>query len=341
MNIKNIKVIIPAAAVVVLAVGYFGLSNYASSQAEQRLTSFVEENDLSDSISWKSVSSSPFGGTVTISKVKVENEQFMPVELLVNKIVIKNFSDDADNNSANILLSKIQPIDNDSEFGQYYHDKIFGMVKAVNEGEYIAPYDIDLNWHYLAKKKKLTFGIKASVPNVADAEFEAEFENVTDIASLSQAKYIHPAFSMIPDMSSGRDRYDRKAAQKFEKTKVKYLAVKFKDQGYLERLNVLEQRYNLPVSPLKGDAEKQRKELVKDQYKAVVIDCEKNMSQIYNGYEKACSALVGTWFSQEKGFRLVVDPKKPVSLSVLDKLGSNERNNKKIIDDFNMSVKSL
>ncbi|ART79654.1 hypothetical protein [Oceanisphaera avium] len=339
-NSKNIKVIVPA-TLAVIVISYLGLSSYASTQAEERLTTFITENNLEDSISWKSVSASPLGATVTINKVKVENENLLPVELLINKVVIKDFNDDNHNNSANILLSKIQPIDDENEFGQYYHNEIFGMVKAVNEGKAITPYDLQLHWHYLAKDKSLKFGVKANAPDITDAEFEAEFENVADIASLSQAKYMHPTFSMIPDMSSGRDRYDTQAAQNFERVKVKYLAVKFKDQGYLERINTLEGRYNLPVLPSKGDVEKQRKTLAIERSKVAIVDCEKNISEIYNDYKKACSALIGTWFSQEKGFHIVADPKNPVSLSVFDKLGSNNRSDKKIINDFNISIKTL
>ena len=339
-DIKNIKVMIPA-AVAVLVIGYLGLSSYASGQAEDRLTAFVSENNLEDTISWKSVSASPFGGTVTVNKVKVENENLLPVELLINKVVIKDFKNDSKDNSANILFSKIQPIDDENEFGQYYHNEIFGMVKAVNEGKEIAPYDLHLNWHYQAKNKSLKLGIKASAPNVVESEFEADLENVADLSSLSQARYLHPAFNMIPDISGGQDRYDHRAEQRFEKTKVKYLAMQFKDQGYLARLNTLEQRYNLPVSPLKGDADKQRKELVKAQYQAMVSECESNFSDVYDGYKKACAALAATWFSTEKGFRIVVDPKQPVSLSALEDLNASEKKAKKVITDLNISVKNL
>lgn len=340
-NIKNIQYIIPAAAVAVLAIGYFGLSSYASSQAEQRLTAFISDNNLEDAVSWKSVSSSPFGGTVTINKVQVENEMLLPVELLINKVVIKDFNNDSNNNSANILLSKIQPIDDENEFGQYYHNEIFGMVKAVNEGKAIAPYDLQVHWHYLAKNKSLKFGVKASAPNVAETEFEGELENIVDLASLSQARYLHPAFSMIPDVSGGQARYDHRAEQRFEKTKVKYLAMQFKDQGYLARLNTLEQRYNLAISPVKGDADKQRKELVKAQYKAMVSECESNLSEVYSGYQTACTALVGSWLSTEKGFRIVADPKQPVSLSALEDIERNQKKAKKVITDLNISVKTL
>ncbi|MDC6657727.1 hypothetical protein OEZ74_25990, partial [Leclercia adecarboxylata] len=71
--------------------GYFGLSAYSSSQAEKLIEDWVYEHELEDTLRWKSVSSSPFGGRVTISELQVEAGGREP-SLQVAEVIISDRS---------------------------------------------------------------------------------------------------------------------------------------------------------------------------------------------------------------------------------------------------------
>ena len=333
----NVKVIAPIAVVGVLAVGYFAMSSYASSKAEQQLTDYMYDNQLEDSISWKSVSSSPLGGTVTLKKVRIENDDVFPVELIAERVVIKDYQQTNKVNSMNVQFYQVAPIDDESDFSEFYYQDLFGSVSALSEQGKVAPYDLNIYWNYNIDKQQARVGFAMDIPNAGKGEFAAEFNEVMHLASLYQLSYLHPSFRILPNLpiessASMRD---------LERIELVSLAMGYEDKSYLARLNALEQRYNLPISPLKGDAKQQRQQAVTEDYRSQLRSCEEDFLPVYKQAKKACQAVLGTWYAQEKGLRFTLSPDKPLRLGELGRLDGGERAVKGLIERANPSFTVL
>lgn len=149
-------------------------------------------------MSWKSVSSSPFGGTVTIKGLTVESKEFIPVELSIEKLVIKNYKDDDDRFSADLYFHEIQPTYPDSDFAKAYNQEIFGSLLYASGQTQVAPYDLSVGWDYRADERHLITQADVDLPNLFTGQVKVDLEGVRDIKSALFLTQIHPALDVLP-----------------------------------------------------------------------------------------------------------------------------------------------
>lgn len=343
MSNLNFKMIAPI-AVVGVAVGYFALSSYAGSQAENKLKDYLYENRLDSYVAWQSVSSSLFGGTVTVKNLTVESREFFPVDLSIEKLIIKNFKDDRDHISADITLKKIQPTDPDSDFAKAYNNKIFGPLLFASGQTQVAPYDLSASWDYRSDTRSLTSVIDVDLPNLFAVQIKLDLDGVRDLKSALFLTQAHPALGMLPGIPNELLGLDNQAAYKLmndvKSITLSGLSASFKDQGYLQRANLLEQRYNSILTKVGENTDKKRKELFKNQYENNYAECVKEFDEVYKNSKKACTAVIGTWYSQEKGFQVAMKPSSKVRLEDFDRLQGNKREQSRFIERLNLAIKT-
>jgi len=339
----NFKIIAPA-AVVGVAVVYFGLSSYAGGQAEKKLGDYLYENRLDSYVSWKSVSSSPFGGTVTIKGLTVESKEFIPVELSVDKLTIKNFKDDREHTRADLSFTKIQPVDPESSFARSYNDEIFGSLLHASGQTEVEPYDLSVGWDYRKDKRSLSTQLDVDLPNLLAGQVNFTLEGVRDIKSVFLLSQIHPALNVLPGVSGdllGLNHLALRELQRdIENITVESLNFTFKDQGYLKRANLLEQRYNVIPSKVAGNTDKERKKLFEEQYKNAYDGCVSEFDAVYKNVKRACKAVIGTWYSQESGLQVSIKPSSKVRIGDFERLLSDRRESRRFIERLNLDVKT-
>lgn len=341
MSQVNVKIIAPI-VVVVAAAGYFGLSSYAGGKAEKKLEDYLYENRLESYVSWKSVSSSPFGGTVTIKDMTIESREFFPVELSIEKFTIKNFNDDREQMSADLSLKNIQPIDPDSDFAKAYHSEIFGTLLFASGQTHVEPYDVNIGWNYNGKERTLKAQLAVDVPNLFATQTQLDLDNVRDLRSTLMLTQVHPALGALPNLPTelfninGRDEY--RLLEDVKNITLNSFDMSFKDQGYLQRANMLEQRYNIMPTKILGNTDKERKQLFKQQYESTHEQCVKEYDAGYKNAKKACTAVIGTWYSQEKGFKVSMKPESKVKLQDFDRLQGDKRERNRFLERVNLKV---
>lgn len=341
MNRVNLKIIAPVAAVGV-AVAYFGLSSYAGGQAEKKLEDYLYENRLDSYVSWQSVSSSPFGGTVTINDLIVESREFIPVELSIERFIIKNFKDDRNQMSVDLSLKKIQPMDPDSDFAKAYNNEIFGSLLFASGQREVEPYDVSVSWDYRPSERTLNAQFETDLPNLFATQVKFDLENVRDLKSALFLSKMHPALDVLPGIPNEFLGMNNSAARDLLKDvqniTLNGLNVSFKDQGYLQRSNLLEQRYNTVPLNSAENTEKERKQAFKQEYEETYSECTKEFGSVYKNSKKACNAVIGTWYSQEKGFKLAMKPSGKVRLEDFERLQGDKRERGRFIERLNLDV---
>lgn len=337
----NFKVIAPV-AIAGAAVIYFGLSSYAGSQAEKKLDDYLYENRLDSYVSWKSVSSSPFGGTVTIKGLTVESKELIPVELSIEKLVIKNYKDDDDRVSADLYFHEIQPTYPDSDFAKAYNKEIFGPLLLASGQAQVAPYDLSVGWDYRPDDRHLTTQINVDLPNLFAGQVKVDLEGVRDIKSALFLTQIHPALNVLPgipnELLGMSNRAINELKRDIQSITLNSLDFSFKDQGYLKRANLLEKRYNITPVKITDNAEKEREKLFEKQYKNNYEHCVKEFDSVYKNAKKACKAVIGTWYSQENGFKVAMKPSSKVRLEDFSRLQGSKREQGRFIERLNLDV---
>lgn len=341
MSRLNVKIIAPV-VVAVAAVGYFGLSSYAGGKAEKKLEDFLYENRLESYFSWKSVSSSPFGGTVTIKDITIESRELFPVELSVDKFVIKNFNDDKEHMSADLSLKNVRPTDPDSDFAKGYNRNVFGFLLAASGQTAVEPYDVNVSWNYNERDRTLKTQLAIDLPNLFATHMQLDLEGVRDLKNMLLITQVHPALGVLPSIPAqflGMDRRDAyRQLEDLKNITINGLDMSFKDQGYLQRANLLEQRYNITPTKVDGNIEKERKQLFNEQYEHINDKCIKEYDSGYKNAKKACTAVIGTLFSKEKGFKVSVKPDSKVKLQDFERLDGNKRERNRFIERLNLNV---
>lgn len=337
----NLKIIAPA-AVAGVALIYFGLSSYAGGQAEKKLDDYLYENRLDSYVSWKSVSSSPFGGTVTIKGLTVESKELVPVELSIEKLTIKNFRDEREHVSADLYFEEIQPTYPDSDFAKAYNKDVFGPLLFASGQTQAAPYDLGVSWNYSAEERRLSAQLEVDLPNLFAGQVTFDLDGVRDVKSALFFTQMHPALGMLPSIPNEMFGISSRAASELKRDiqsiTLGALDFSFKDQGYLQRANLLEKRYNITPVKVTGNTEKEREALFKKQYENNYDQCVKEFDSVYKNSKKACKAVVGTWYSQEKGFKASMKPSSKVRLEDFERLQGNKREQSRFVERLNLDV---
>ncbi|MFI8692115.1 hypothetical protein ACIGHJ_17945 [Stutzerimonas kunmingensis] len=341
--------LIAGAAVAVLVAGYFGLSAYSSSQAEKLIEDWVYEHELEDTLRWKSVSSSPFGGRVTISELQVEAGGREP-SLQVAEVII---SDRSINDERTRLRLRFNGVETDtralgglSSLGAMAGGGFSrGMATArgfepalISGLAELKPYDVEIYVDIDDDAGTLETELSVDLPELFDSRVSYRLSNLRDLNRKLQR---------LSESFGGDDRGQRAfmselgdLASSVERAELQSASFSVKDRGMAERSIALYQRYNTPLNPTEGSAEKQRKAHYEKVIEQTEKDCSREFKDLPKGMEDSCELLKKALLGDVSGVELKVEPKDRVRLTDLGDL-QNGRRSKRLLDRLNPQLDSI
>ncbi|NLD01117.1 MAG: hypothetical protein GX673_10145 [Gammaproteobacteria bacterium] len=344
LNVKVIAAIVPAVVVVVGAIGYFGLSSYSAGKAEKELKNYLYDNRLESYVSWRSLSSSPFGGTITVKDIVLESKRNIPLDLSIEKFVITNFKDKKQRMSADMSFKGVRATDPESDYAKSYNRNIFGLFLYPSGKTQVEPYNLNVSWDYRGDKETLTAQFEVDLPNLFLTNLKLDLEDVKELKSALLLTETHDFLDILPNIPRwavwSNDRAVSDSVRSAKQITLKELDFSYKDQGYLQRVNLLEQRYNITPTDLAGNIDKQRKQLLKEEYEERHTQCVKEYDSAYKNAKKACTAVIGTLYAQEKGFKVSAKPEGRVRMDDFERLYGKKRERNSFIERMNLDVKT-
>ncbi|MBP6725828.1 MAG: hypothetical protein KA132_01255 [Thauera sp.] len=301
---KHIKFIAPAALAVAIG-GYFGLGAYASSKAEKQLEDWVYDNGLSGQVSWRAVSSTPLGGTVTIDglAIRSENPLVGKLDIAIDRVAISDYEDSKDRKRVTLDLTGIQmPTGQKSAV-----DALKPLLHASGRNE-LQPFDLHVKADYKDKERERSLGLeyKATLPDLLATEASFELSSLPDPTELANAA------AMAGNPFGGGMLGALGALESIEIGKT---SASVRDLGYFARRGLIEQRYKYPVDPLKGDPDKQRKAASEADIAQQLRGCEQELASMLSAPKDACAAWVGLVNGTGEGARISIAPERPMRVA--------------------------
>lgn len=341
------KLLVPAAAVVVLAAGYFGLCAYAGKQAQKRLDDFVYDNHLSGTVSWASVSSSPFGGKVVIKGV--EFGEGKAGGLRADKVIVTDLINNDSRSRVRIEASGIQASSSSLQSLQDLGGMAglmgmgggsrgmnnFGPLLSSGRNE-LKPFDLTLFLDLDDGATRATGETFLDMPDLFTFSASYRMDNVKDlhrtINDLQRGGEM-AVYGLLGGAAQG-------VQAAFARAELSELNVSFKDKGMVKRSALLEQRYATPLDPTAGSADKQRQAWFEKSLDNWQKSCESGMREKAPMLSDGCELMVKLFKGKNDGIQLSVDPKDPVRVMDLMSLfgGGNSR---QVLERLNPEVSSL
>lgn len=340
---------IAGAAVVVLVAGYFGLSAYSSSQAEKLIEDWVYEHKLENNLRWKSVSSSLFGGRITISELQVEDAE-SEQSLQVAEVII---SDRSINDERTRLRLRFNGVETDARTlgGLSNLDELagdsFGRGMATVSGfkpalisglTEVKPYDVEIYVDIDDDAGTLAAELAVDLPELFDSRVSYRLMNLRDLNRKLQSL----------SKSFGGDASEQMAfmielgelASSVKRAELQSASISVKDRGMIERSIALYQRYNTPLNPSEGNPEKQRKAHYEKFVEQSEKDCNRDKDYLPKSMAGSCKLLRKALLGKISGVELKVEPKDRVYQRELDDLQDIHRS-KRLLDRLNLRIDSI
>ena len=126
--------------------------------------------------------------------------------------------------------------------------------------------------------------------------------------------------------------------QAIDRIEIEAIRFTMKDRGLVSRSIALQQRYNTPLDPTRGDADKQRSEHYERQVEQQVKQCERG--DLARDLEGVCELISDILLGKEDGFELSIEPKETVRLRDLSKL-DDSRTSSRMLARMNLQIDSL
>ena len=299
---KHIKFIAPAVLVVAVG-GYFGLGAYASSKAEKQLEDWVYDNGLSGQISWRAVSSTPLGGTITIDGLTIRNENPFTgkLEIDIKRVAISDYEDGKERKRVTLELSGIE-MPNGQKTAT---DALKPLLHASGRTE-LQPFDLYVKADYKEREGSLGLEYRASLPDLLATEGSIELGRLPDPETLAStaAMAANPFGGGMLGMLGA-----------LESIEIGKTSASVRDLGYFARRGLIEQRYRYQVDPLKGDADKQRKAARDADVAQQLRSCEQELASVLPAPKDACAAWVGLMNGTGGGARVSIAPERPMRVA--------------------------
>jgi len=305
---KNIKIIAPAAVAVVVA-GYFGLGAYASSQAEKDIEDWLYDNNLSGKVRWDSVSSTPFGGTVTLKGVRIEEKNPLVgnIEVDIARVEISDFENERDRKRIKLDLNDVALSDTLKGPGNL---PLKGLLHASGRTE-IGAFDTRVDADYDVKAGDLSLQYSITVPELLSADTRIELKNLPDMESIaSTAAAGMGGFGGGPLAMLGE----------LESVEIGKSSFTVRDLGYFKRRSLIEQRHKYALDPMKGDADKQRKAAFEADVERQQRGCEQELGKLLPSAKDVCEAWIDLANGKGEGAKVAIAPERQVRVSDISRL---------------------
>lgn len=341
--------LIAGVTAVALTGGYFGLSAYSSKQAEKQLQDWAYETKMDEHLSWRSVSASPFGGRITVADIELnlgKNEPRLQVaELVVSERLVEekrtrlrlqfNGLQVDDNALGNLRqLGALAGGSLDRSLGR----ASYGFAPALNSGlAELKPFDLEVFVDLDDTAGTVQSELSVRLPELFSTHFHYQLANVRNFN-----RDLQRFSERLGDDDKALRTLDRELPEllrDLETAELQSVKVGVKDLGMAQRSIALYQRYNTPLDPTAGSADKQRSE----HYERVVEQAEKNCirsrGDLPASLENSCELLGKFLKGKISGVELSVEPVERVRLSDLSRLDGAR--SKRMLERLNPQLESL
>ncbi|WP_322978919.1 hypothetical protein [Pseudomonas sp. C11] len=329
-------------AVVLLAAGYWGLSAYAAKQAEKRLEDWAYDMEVDDKLHWQSVSSSPFGGRVSIHGVELETGRNQP-PLRIEEMTVSELLQGDERSRIRLQFKGIEA--DDSAYanlrgigalaGGGARRAMHDLEPALNSGLMtLAPSDLELFVDIDDDAGTLESELMVSLPELFEMRVNYQLSNQRGLNrqlvrvqdELADAENLFQVLGLLQGFEQG-----------LERAEIASVTLSLKDHGMLKRSIALQQRYNTPLDPTAGSADEQRARHYERQVKEIVGRCEDE--KLGSSLDGACDLLGDLLRGDAQGVELSLSPDKVrlVDLSKLD----DERSARRLFERLNPKLSSL
>jgi hypothetical protein len=328
------KLLVPAAAVAVLAAGYFGLCAYASNQAQKRLDDFVYDNQLNGTISWASVSSSPLGGKVVIKGVELGDGK--AGGLRADKVTLTDLINDDSRTRVRIQATGVQASNGSLQSlqslgamasimgmgGGLRSMNNFGPLLSSGRNE-LKPFDFMLSLDLDDDATRATGETFVDMPDLFTFSASYRVDNVKGLHRL--VNDLQRGGKVAAYAGLGVTAQSLHGA--FARAELSELKVSFQDKGMVKRSALLHQRYATPLDPTAGSADKQRQAWFERSLDNWQKSCESGMRANASMLSDGCELMVKLFKGKNDGIQLSIDPKDPVRVMDLVSVfgGGNSR----------------
>lgn len=345
---KQLKFIVPGAALVVLLGGYFGLTQVAANSAESRIEDWLYDNELDGQVSWQSLSSSPFGGTVVLAGVEVMGSAgaLKGLDLSIQRLQISDLVNERERKSLSLDIQGISFPNSDKGLGQQLNAEVFGNLLLDSGRSELQPFDLKLQGRYDNDEQQASYSLALTLPELLEIESSQTIDRVRDLDSLFSGAVAQASrhSSVLARSGIGKHLEDDSdtALKRLLSIELGDSAFSLRDLGYFKRSNALHQRYALSLDPTsQDDAETQRQAAFARQMRNEQKGCEDNLAPLYRDAEQACSSWLATLNGQNEGIRLSSSPEERVRLSDLFNAAQRPDRAERLLSRLNLRIDSL
>lgn len=332
------KLIIPGAVLGTLLVGYFGLGLYASGQAEKRLEDWLYDNELDGQVRWESISSTPFGGTVTLKGVTLTGSgMFQTLDLDVDTVQLSELADERDLKSLSLQLSGIRLPGS----AQGIAAPLYELLHETGRNE-LQPFDMSLQGRYDAKDHEANFSFSVNLPQLFAVQASTELNNARNLdRTFAELGTQVVGLAMSGSRALSRLGYLEQSMRELQGIELGETSFSLRDHGYFARNEALRQRYEYRLEPGKDSAEKQRRSMAEREQRSLLKGCSETWSATSRTAEKICENWLLALHGQSKGIELQAKPKDRVRLSDLLSSSDNPERAVRTLERLNLKVDKL
>ena len=346
----RLKITIPLLMLSLLGGAYLVAANMANNNAESRLQSLVDEAELTQFVSWESVSQGLFERDLIINKFKfsVELAADEAAELLIDQLVVKNRKHSAEHDAADVYFNKIQIINYAESSAQHLDTELQASFKSALGTEAVPPYDLHLRWDYHALARRLQLEVNTKVPTIAETGLRLELTNVHSVRphlTSHQNPFLLDAWVNEPVTED--------LLNWLLDSKLQHISFNFRDLGFLKIYN----SYQLQQFAERTFADRTNKNstdknstdatapelqaLAKQIHNAMLNECQASVASFAQQYAGACATVVDTMTANNKGFIFSAEVNNAASLITLINASADQDQLKKLLEQTTISLVSL
>lgn len=348
---KYQKFIIPGAIGGLLLAGYVGLSLYSSGQAEKQLEDWLYDNELNGFVQWQSVSASPFGATITVSGVEVvvDAAPLKGLEVSVEELRISDFANEPDLKSLALTMEGVTFPGSDDQ-PSVLVKLLFAELLADSGRDQLEPLDLSIQARFDDDASEGDMSFSLRLPELFAAAGSVQIANVRNVDSFLEGVTTLAVESSVLGSRDVRrllanqlDVLDdlNEAQRRLRTIELGDSSFMLEDLGYFKRRNLLKQRYDYALDPVKGDADEQRREAFERDLRKQEKKCREKLPRGIDDGEHACVDILALLNGQSDGFRIISEPEERVRLGDLESALQKPQRASRLVQRLNQRVEAL
>lgn len=280
----------------------FGLSAYASNQAEETIKAKLDEAGVLEHTSWDDISSSPLGGEIILHNFSINFP--MPnyfgrqqnYEFAAKKIILKGFNSEENiitDAGVEIIDASLPEAETDADYvnalNSVYNDSFIMKMAYASGLKTLPPLSFNMNWQI--KDDDAFLKIAFQQPELLQADGKLKLEG--DFSSLIKQIQNEPE-NYVASYTA--------LMQLQQKASLESISIDIEDNGLLGRMNKLTSRYqNASYNSKKVDI-----------YDDVLRDCESNIDFLENS--DGCKRLAKFLSADKSSLSIEAEIKSPIRL---------------------------